>query len=79
MRTRKIDWTTIFLALVALVLAALAWVHGGLALAFTGLKLGGETLLSVTPLLLAAFLIAGLTQVLVTRQMVERWLSASAG
>jgi uncharacterized membrane protein YraQ (UPF0718 family) len=79
MRARKIDWTTLFLAFVALGLAALAWARGGSGLALTGLRLGGETLLSVTPLLLAAFLIAGLTQVLVTRPMVERWLSASAG
>ncbi len=79
MRRRKIDWTTVFLSLVALGLAVVAWVRGGSALALTGLKSGGETLLSVTPLLLAAFLIAGLTQVLVSRQMVERWLSTSAG
>ena len=79
MRTRKIDWTTLFLGGIALVLALLAWQHGGADLALTGLRLAGETLLSVTPLLLAAFLIAGLTQVLISHQMVERWLSASAG
>jgi uncharacterized membrane protein YraQ (UPF0718 family) len=79
MRTRKVDWTTLFLGCVALALALLAWQRGGPALALTGLRLAGETLLSVTPLLLAAFLIAGLTQVLISRQIVERWLSASAG
>ncbi len=79
MRTRKVDWTTIFLGGIALILAFLAWRRGGADLALTGLHLAGETLLSVTPLLLAAFLVAGLTQVLVSRQMVERWLSASAG
>ena len=79
MRTRKIDWTTLLLGGVALVLALLAWQRGGTALALTGLRLAGETLLSVTPLLLAAFLIAGLAQVLISRQVVERWLSASAG
>lgn len=79
MRKRKIDWTTFFLSFVALVLAGMAWRRGGAGLVLTGLQLGGETLLSVTPLLLAAFLIAGLTQVLISREMVERWLSARAG
>jgi uncharacterized membrane protein YraQ (UPF0718 family) len=36
-------------------------------------------LLSVVPLLVAAFLVAGLTQVLVTQEFVQRWLGASAG
>jgi uncharacterized membrane protein YraQ (UPF0718 family) len=79
MQTRKIDWTIIFLSAVALVLGIIAWLRGGVDLALTGLRLAGETLVSVTPLLLAAFLVAGLTQVLVSRQVVERWLSASAG
>jgi uncharacterized membrane protein YraQ (UPF0718 family) len=79
MRLPKIDRTTAFLILVALILAAVAWIRGGSALALRGVKLGGETLLSVTPILIAAFLVAGLTQILISKEMVERWLSASSG
>jgi uncharacterized protein len=79
MQKRKIDWTIVFLSAIVLILAFIAWRRGGVALALTGLKLGGEILLNVTPLLLAAFLIAGLAQVLVSRQMVEQWLGSSSG
>ncbi|MEJ2013882.1 MAG: permease [Anaerolineales bacterium] len=78
MRKRRIDWTVVFLSTVALALAYIAWRRGGFELAWKGLRLGGETLLGVTPLLIAAFLIAGLTQVLVSRQMVEQWLGSGA-
>jgi uncharacterized membrane protein YraQ (UPF0718 family) len=75
----KPDRTTLILAAVAIALAGLAWAQGGPEMTLEGLKAGGRTLLSVTPLLLAAFLIAGLTQVLISRQVVERWLGSSAG
>jgi uncharacterized membrane protein YraQ (UPF0718 family) len=73
------DRTTIGLALVALGLAGLAWWRGGPELALDGLAQGGKTLLSVVPLLLAAFLIAGLIQSLITKEVVTRWLGAQAG
>lgn len=73
------DRTTVILAFVALALAGLAWRRGGPALALEGALQGGKTLLGVVPLLLAAFLIAGLIQVLVTREMVTRWLGARSG
>lgn len=73
------DRTTILLVGVSLGLAGLAWWQGGPALALAGLVQGGETLLSVTPLLLAAFAIAGLIQTLVTRGLVARWLGTGTG
>jgi uncharacterized membrane protein YraQ (UPF0718 family) len=73
------DRTTWALAVVALALAGLAWYQGGPGLALDGLVGGGKLLLSVVPLLIAAFLVAGLIQVLVTRDMVTRWLGAEAG
>jgi uncharacterized membrane protein YraQ (UPF0718 family) len=73
------DRTTLALMCVALGLAAVAWWRGGPALALAGLVQGGRTLLSVVPLLIAAFLIAGLTQALVTRDVVTRWLGAESG
>lgn len=73
------DRTTIALAVVALVLAGLAWWRGGPALALEGLVQGATTLLNVVPLLLAAFLIAGLVQALLTQEVVTRWLGTGSG
>lgn len=73
------DRIPLFLAFVALTLAGVAWWRGGLKLVVAGLSQGGSTLLSVIPLLIAAFLIAGLIQVLVTREMATRWLGRGTG
>lgn len=73
------DATTWVLAAVAAGLAGLAWWRGGPELALVGLRLGGATLLSVVPLLLAAFLIAGLIRALVSEEMVRRWLGSASG
>lgn len=73
------DRTTLFLAAVAAALGGVAWATGGPSAAWRGLFIGGRTLIQVTPLLLAAFLIAGLTQALASREVIERWLSARAG
>lgn len=76
---RMRDRTTWILGGVAVILASLAWRQGGLELVWAGVVAGGETLLSVVPLLIAAFLIAGLIQVLVSRETVKRWLGEEAG
>ena len=73
------DRTTQVLIGVALILATIAWGRGGAASIFEGLVTGGRILLSVTPLLVAAFLIAGLIQVLVSPEMVTRWLGSGSG
>jgi uncharacterized membrane protein YraQ (UPF0718 family) len=75
----KRDYTPLVLALVALGLAGVAWYSGGLPLVLDGLERGGRTLLRVTPLLIAAFLAAGLIQVLVSKEMVTRWLGTGSG
>lgn len=72
------DRTTWGLAVVALLLALLAWRQGGLALLWAGVLSGGRTLLSVVPLLVAAFLIAGFVQTLVSKETVTRWLGAES-
>jgi uncharacterized membrane protein YraQ (UPF0718 family) len=72
------DRTTLALMGVALALAGVAWWRGGARLALSGLLQGGRTLLGVVPLLVAAFLIAGLIQTLVTQEMVTHWLGAES-
>jgi uncharacterized membrane protein YraQ (UPF0718 family) len=73
------DRTTMILFIVVLALAGLSWWRGGPQLALAGLVEGGQTLLRVVPLLIFAFLIAGLIQSLVSRQVVTRWLGAGTG
>jgi uncharacterized membrane protein YraQ (UPF0718 family) len=73
------DRTTQFLLIIAALLALLAWREGGVEFLVAGLLDGGRLLWAVIPLLVAAFLIAGLVQVLVTKEMVTRWLGKEAG
>lgn len=73
------DRIPLLLAVIVLFLAGLAWNQGGPELAGQGLLQGGEILLGVIPLLIFAFLIAGLVQVLVSSEVVTRWLGAEAG
>lgn len=77
--SKKRDTTHFWLALVALVLAAIAWNQGGTELALEGLLSGGTILLSVIPLLIAAFLAAGLIQSLISKEMVTLWLGSRSG
>jgi hypothetical protein len=69
------DWTTTGLGIVVLGLLILAWLRGGPALALDGIEQGLATLWSVVPLLIAAFLVAGFTQTLISRSLIERWLA----
>ena len=75
----KRDLTPYFLALVAVLLAIFAWFKGGAQMTLKGLSSGGEILISVIPLLIAAFLTAGLIQALVSEDSVTRWLGAGSG
>jgi uncharacterized membrane protein YraQ (UPF0718 family) len=75
----KTDWTLLSLIAITMGLAALAWMDGGTAASLHGLILGARQLWSVTLLLVAAFLVAGMIQSLVSREAIERWLGASSG
>ena len=79
MKSSKRNYTPIILALVALALAIVAWRQDGAGLALDGLLSGGSFLLRVMPLLVAAFLTAGLIQALVTEDAVNRWLGSESG
>ncbi|UCC78082.1 MAG: permease [Anaerolineales bacterium] len=72
------DATTLILAAVATVLLAIAFVRGR-DLPMAGLLAAGRALWKNVLILLLSFLIAGLVQVLVPRELISRWLGAQAG
>ena len=73
------DYTTPILSGVVLLLAGAAWLSGGWELVLAGVVGGVRTLLLVAPLLLCAFLIAGLIQVLLTQEKIAYWLGEGSG
>ena len=72
------DATTLILAAVAVVLLAIAFWRGR-DLPLAGLRAGGRTLWRNLPLLLLGFVIAGLAQVLIPKELITRWLGSEAG
>ena len=71
--------TVIGMSAAAFLLAILALVRGGWSLVGRGLFIGLETCLQVLPLLVAAFTVAGLISVLISREQIERWLGRGSG
>ena len=69
--------TTIILSLAALVLVIINVKKTGKH--FEGLKAGFKQLLSSLPLIICAFILAGMVEVLIPTEFVENWLSAEAG
>ena len=72
------DTTTLFLAAVAAILLAFAFWRGR-DLPMAGLMAAGQTLWRNLPILLLGFVIAGLVQVLVPKELISRWLGAQTG
>jgi uncharacterized membrane protein YraQ (UPF0718 family) len=68
-------WVMIVIALGLLVVAYFL----GNNLHILGLKKSGEMLIQVFPLLIAAFVIAGMVQVLVPREFIVKWLGPESG
>lgn len=67
---------TIFMGVLALVLSGVAYVQGK---HLTGLKSAGAMLLEILPLIIFAFIIAGMVQVLVPEEMIAGWLGKKSG
>lgn len=79
MKRKPFNPTNSVLALIAVTLSAVAWQQGGMAILSAALRKGGGLILRVFPLLVAAFLTAGLIQVLIDRETVERFLGSGSG
>jgi len=69
---------TIIMGVVAIVLAFIAYGKGG-GEHILGLKLAGDMLLQITPLLIFAFIVAGMAQVLIPTEIISRWIGAESG
>ena len=69
---------TIITAVIALVLLYISYQRGG-GQYIQGLKIAGDLLIQVLPLLIFAFLIAGLAQVLLPQELISKWIGTESG
>ena len=72
------DTTSLILAAVAAILLTIAFWQGR-DLPLAGLLAAGRTVWRNLPILLLGFVVAGLVQVLVPKELISRWLGAQAG
>ncbi len=69
---------TLIMAALAIALLIVAYFRGG-GMWLAGLQAGAKSFWGLLPILLLSFAVAGLTQVLIPRQLLMRWLGAEAG
>lgn len=69
---------TIIMGVVAIVLTTIVYFRGG-GEYVQGLKSAGNLLLQITPLLIFAFIIAGMIQFIVPTEMISKWVGAESG
>lgn len=69
---------TIIMGVIAIVLLFIAYQRGG-GEHILGLKSAGNILLQIAPLLIFAFIVAGLIQVLIPTEMISKWIGAESG
>jgi len=77
-RVRAMIIPTAVMGGLAIVLLVVAWQKGE-SQHFEGLKAAGVITLEVLPLLLCAFVVAGMVQVLLPREAIARWVGAESG
>jgi len=78
-KSKKIEPSIVILIIAVCILTFIAWQQGGTALMLDSFLSGGKSLLSVFPLLIAAFITAGLIQVTIKKEIIERWLGSESG
>jgi uncharacterized membrane protein YraQ (UPF0718 family) len=69
---------TIIMGVIAIALLYIAYQRGG-GEHIVGLKSAGNLLLQITPLLILAFIIAGMVQVLIPQEIISRWVGMESG
>jgi uncharacterized membrane protein YraQ (UPF0718 family) len=69
---------TIIMGVIAVILLYIGYQKGG-GEHILGLKAGGNMLLQIAPLLIFAFIIAGMIQVLLPTETISRWIGTESG
>ncbi len=69
---------TIIMGVIAIVLLIIGYQKGG-GEHILGLKTAGNILLQILPLLIFAFIIAGMVQVVIPQEMISKWVGAESG
>jgi uncharacterized membrane protein YraQ (UPF0718 family) len=69
---------TIIMGVIAIALLYIGYQKGG-GEHVIGLKSAGTLLLQIIPLLIFAFIVAGMTQVLIPQEIVAKWVGAESG
>ena len=69
---------TIIMGVIAIVLLVIGFQRGG-GEHILGLKSAGNLLLQIIPILIFAFIIAGMIQVLVPTEMISKWVGTESG
>ena len=77
-RFRQMLIPTIIMGVIAIVLLFIGYQKGG-GEHILGLKSAGNLLLQIIPLLIFAFIIAGMIQVLVPTEMISKWVGMESG
>lgn len=67
------------LAIISAILILTAYLQGGLSLVSEGFFAGGKTLINLIPLLVVAFVVAGLVSILIPKDLVSGYLGKEAG
>ncbi len=69
---------TIIMGVLAIALLYIGYQKGG-GEHLVGLKSAGNLLLQITPLLIFAFIVAGMIQILIPHEIIGRWVGAESG
>ena len=64
---------------ITVLLAAIGLLRQGPEIIMQALMAGGKMLIGVVPLLIAAFILAGMIQVLISKETVNKWLGKDSG
>ena len=69
---------TIIMGVIAIVLLFIGYQKGG-GEHILGLKIGGNLLIQIVPLLIFAFLVAGMVQTLIPQEIISKWVGVESG
>ncbi|MCF8024074.1 MAG: permease [Desulfobacteraceae bacterium] len=71
--------TVIIMSVVTILLVIIGIFRQGPEIILQGLMAGGKMLIEVVPLLMAAFVLAGMIQAVVSKETINKWLGKEAG